>query len=206
MLTCNSTGDAQTQFCLSPWDPWVLVHTRLVWTLWASLVGMEFDSKCEFTPPTVLLGLLLCPWMWGISSQLLQCLPSYLCFSDLGHGISPHSWSSKVQAPLLTLDERYLPTATAPDLGHGVSPFSRSLLQCCAAIAHCSSTMNIQNYTTKDLNDLDNHDGEVTHLELECKVKWALGNFTTNKASGGDGIPAEEDPWESFGQQADQTN
>ena len=54
--------------------------------------------------------------------------------------------------------------------------------------------MNIQNYTTKDLNDLDNHDGEVTHLELECKVKWALGNFTTNKASGGDGIPAEEDP------------
>ena len=46
----------------------------------------------------------------------------------------------------------------------------------------------------KDLNDLDNHNGVITHLEpdiLECEVKWALGNITTNKASGGDGIPAE---------------
>ena len=44
------------------------------------------------------------------------------------------------------------------------------------------------------LNDLDNHDGVVTHLEpdiLECGVKWALGSVATNKASGGDGIPAE---------------
>ena len=46
----------------------------------------------------------------------------------------------------------------------------------------------------KGLNDLDNHDGVVTHLEpdnLECKVKWALESITTNKASGGDGIPVE---------------
>ena len=46
----------------------------------------------------------------------------------------------------------------------------------------------------KDLNDPDNHDGVITHLEpdiLECKVKWALGSITTNKASGGDGIPVE---------------
>ena len=46
----------------------------------------------------------------------------------------------------------------------------------------------------KDLNDSDNHDGVVTHLEsdiLECEVKWALGSIATNKASGGDGIPAE---------------
>ena len=46
----------------------------------------------------------------------------------------------------------------------------------------------------KGLNDLDNHDGVVTHLEpdiLECEVNWALGSITTNKASGGDGIPAE---------------
>ena len=46
----------------------------------------------------------------------------------------------------------------------------------------------------KDLNDPDNHDAVITHLEpdiLECEVKWALGNITTNKASGGDGIPAE---------------
>ena len=46
----------------------------------------------------------------------------------------------------------------------------------------------------KDLNDPDNHDGVVTHLEpdtLESKVKWALGSVSTNKASGGDGIPAQ---------------
>ena len=43
----------------------------------------------------------------------------------------------------------------------------------------------------KDLNDSDNHNGMITHLEpdiLECEVKWALGSFITNKASGGDGI------------------
>ena len=42
--------------------------------------------------------------------------------------------------------------------------------------------------------DPDNHDGVITHLEpdvLECEVKWALGSITTNKASGGDGVPAE---------------
>ena len=46
----------------------------------------------------------------------------------------------------------------------------------------------------KDLHDADNHDGVITHLEpdiLECEVMWALGSITMNKASGGDGIPAE---------------
>ena len=46
----------------------------------------------------------------------------------------------------------------------------------------------------KDLHDPDNHDGVITHLEsdiLKCKVKWALGSITMNKASGGDGIPVE---------------
>ena len=46
----------------------------------------------------------------------------------------------------------------------------------------------------KGLNDPDNHDGVITHLEpdiREYKVKWALGSITTNKASGGDGIPVE---------------
>ena len=46
----------------------------------------------------------------------------------------------------------------------------------------------------KDLRDPDNHDGVITHLQpdiLECKVKWALRSITTNKASGGDGIPVE---------------
>ena len=46
----------------------------------------------------------------------------------------------------------------------------------------------------KGLNDPDDHDGVITHLEpdiLKCEVKWALGSVTMNKASGGDGIPAE---------------
>ena len=54
-----------------------------------------------------------------------------------------------------------------------------------------------QEYTElykKDLQDPDNHDGVITHLEpdiLECEVKWALESITTNKASGSDGIPVE---------------
>ena len=46
----------------------------------------------------------------------------------------------------------------------------------------------------KDLKNPDNPDGVITHLEpdiLECKVKWVSGSITTNKASGGDGIPSE---------------
>ena len=46
----------------------------------------------------------------------------------------------------------------------------------------------------KDLHNPDNQDGVITHLEpdiLECEVKWALRSITANKASGGDGIPAE---------------
>ena len=46
----------------------------------------------------------------------------------------------------------------------------------------------------KDIHDPDNHDGVITHQEpdiLECEVKWALESITTNKASGGDGIPGE---------------
>ena len=110
---------------------------------------MGFDSKCELTPPTILLGLLLCPWTWGISSQQLQRLPSYGGFSDLGCGVSPRSRSSAYHhtGVSLTLDVGYLLTAapahtiilgflwpwmwgisshpvrrsaaTAPDLGHG---------------------------------------------------------------------------------------
>ena len=46
----------------------------------------------------------------------------------------------------------------------------------------------------KDLQNPDNHDGVITHLEpdiLECEVKWTLGSITTNKASGGDEVPVK---------------
>ena len=59
-------------------------------------------------------------------------------------------------------------------------------------------TRKWQEYTEelyqKDRHDPDNHNGVITHLEpdiLECEVKRALGSITTNKASGGDGIPVE---------------
>ena len=61
----------------------------------------------------------------------------------------------------------------------------------------------------KGLHNPDNHDGVITHLEpdiLECEVKWALGSITTNKASGGDGIPVElfqilkDDAWKCWTQ------
>ena len=54
-----------------------------------------------------------------------------------------------------------------------------------------------QEYTEElykiELHNADNHIGVITHIEpdiLECEVKWALGSTTTNKASGGDGIPS----------------
>ena len=64
--------------------------------------------------------------------------------------------------------------------------------------ASLSMGFSRQEYTEelykKDLHDPDNHDGVITDLEpdiLECEVKWALEIITTNKASGGDGIPVE---------------
>ena len=65
-------------------------------------------------------------------------------------------------------------------------------------LTEAEDTKKWQEYTEelykKDLHDPDNHDGMTTHLEpgiLECEVKWSLESVTTNKASGGDGIPVE---------------
>ena len=87
---------------------------------------MGFDSIRKFAPPTILEGLLLCPWMWGISSQLPQCLPPYWGFSDLGRGVSPHGQSSKTQLTLLTLNVGDLLRA------------AHQPLQCHAAATCCS--------------------------------------------------------------------
>ena len=61
LLTRTSAGDTQTQFCLS------LCGVSGSWCTQglSPLAGMGFDSKCNFTPPTILLGLLFCPWMWS---------------------------------------------------------------------------------------------------------------------------------------------
>ena len=68
----------------------------------------------------------------------------------------------------------------------------------CMDLTEAEDIKKWQEYTEelykKYLHDPDNHDGVITHLEpeiLECEVKWALGSVSTNKASGGDGIPVE---------------
>ena len=71
----------------------------------------------------------------------------------------------------------------------GIRPFH---LLCNLLVHDCLYSLSL--LRIKDLHDRDNHDGVITHLEtdiLECKVKWASGSITMNKASGGDGIPAE---------------
>ena len=65
--------------------------------------------------------------IWLRSDVLSQPLPSYLGFSYLGHGVSLHGCSSKVQPLLLTLDEGYLLTAAPPDLEGGVAPLGPPL-------------------------------------------------------------------------------
>ena len=63
---CLHRRHSNTVLAQSLWDLWFLVCTIFVWGLWASLECMEFDFKCNFAPSTIFLGLLLCPWMWGI--------------------------------------------------------------------------------------------------------------------------------------------
>ena len=78
------------------------------------------------------------------SDALSQHLPSYLGFSYLGRGVSPHSCPNKVQLLLLTLDDGYLLTTAPPDLERGVAPLGPPtpmqplLLECGAApLGHC---------------------------------------------------------------------
>ena len=73
LMVTSSKRHSNTVLSQSLWGLWVLVLTRFVWALWASLVGRGFESKCDLIPPSILLGLLLCPWMWGISSKSFQC-------------------------------------------------------------------------------------------------------------------------------------
>ena len=68
----------------------------------------------------------------------------------------------------------------------------------CRDLTEAEDIKRWQEYTEelykKDLHDPDNHDGVITHLEpdiLQCEVKWTLGSISTNKASGGVGIPVE---------------
>ena len=72
------------------------------------------------------------------SDALSQHLPSYLSFACLGHGISLHGCSSKVQLLLFTLDEGYLLMAAPPDLEHGVAPLSPPVPAQPQLLGHCT--------------------------------------------------------------------
>ena len=61
------------------WGLCIPVGTRFVWALWVSLEGKGFDSKGDFAPPAILLGLLLCLWTWGIVFGEIQHSPVNSC-------------------------------------------------------------------------------------------------------------------------------
>ena len=78
-------------------------------------------------------------------------------------------------------------------MGNTCTPVADSC-QCMAKPREKKKKEYTEELDKKGLNGPDNHDGVITHLEpdiLECEVKWALGSITTNKASGGDGIPVD---------------
>ena len=92
--------------------------THLSWVApWAWLSFIELDKAVVLDYFSVIMVSVCLP-----SDALLQHLPSYLGFSYLGHGVSLHGCSSKVQLLLLTLDEGYLLIAALPDLQHGIAP------------------------------------------------------------------------------------
>jgi len=131
--------------CLGPG-----AQIRWVWALWASLKVMGFVSKCSLAPPTILLGLPLCPWMWGISSKSLQwcaaaapvpcsqhssayCLPGAFLSLDMGYllTVTPalhncfQCWAADV-GYLLPVPPVHCSCPPAPSSRRGVSPHSRS--------------------------------------------------------------------------------
>ena len=82
---------------------------------------MGFDSKCDFSPPTMFLGLLLCPWMWDISSKLIQhhvattttpCSRHSSAYSLVGGRLCPWAWGISSVTPALhiyiSLDTLYI--------------------------------------------------------------------------------------------------
>ena len=89
---------SNTVLSQSLWGPCVLVSTGFFSALWASLVGMGYDSKHDFTPPTVLLGFLW-SWTWGISTLLVQQRAA--AAPDLRRGVSPlHRWLIQCHAAI----------------------------------------------------------------------------------------------------------
>jgi len=103
-------------FCQTS-KPW---PTRFGWpnTAWLSFIELDKAVVWVMRLTSFFVIMVCASALWC----LLQHLPSYLCFSYLGRGVSLHSCSSKVQPLLLFLNNRYLLTATPPDIKCGVAP------------------------------------------------------------------------------------
>ena len=109
------------------------------------------------------------------SHRILSCWNLFLCLKDSSHPITQKH----------TLFSMWPSSST-------FSPKHRSTIA--LLVQNCRAITQLYYVQKKSLNDPNNHDGVVTHLKsdiLECEVKWALRSITTNKASGGDGIPAK---------------
>ena len=103
----HSVPPALQQVTTHPRLHWVLVLTRFIWTLWASLAGTGLFLNVNSPLLPSCWGFSFALECGGISLQLLQHLLCYWGFSDFGRGLSPHGWSSEGQLPLLTLNVGY---------------------------------------------------------------------------------------------------
>ena len=138
-------------------------------------LSRSFPPSCGSSLPIALQGLVSAVWA--------ECFFGKGRFLLLGFTFSPIAFSPPAREP-----SPWAPFLRAwEELIHGTWD---------AVISF--RILNAKNHTEelykKDLNDPDNHDGVITHLEpdiLEWEVKWTLDSITMNKASGGDGIPAE---------------
>ena len=134
-------------------------------------VSLTLDVGYLFTAALAKHSRLSLPWMWGSSSQPL---PRMGKTGDVFKKIRDTKGS--FHAKMVSIKDRNDRDLTeAEDIKKRWQKYTEELCK-------------------KDLHNPDNHDDVITLLEpdiLECKVRWALGSITTNKASGGDGIPAE---------------
>ena len=164
-----------------------------MWLDWLVFYDYDFCPSvlwCPLSAPTILLGFLW-PWTWGISSRRDIARRHKKAFlSDHCKEIEENNRIGKTRdlfkkirdtkgtfhAKMGSIKDRNgMDLTEAEDIKKRWQEYPEELYK-------------------KDLHDPDNHDGVITHLEpdiLECEVKWVLGSITTNKASGGDGIPVE---------------
>ena len=124
---------------------------------------------------------------WTLNSSSTPFLPHYHNItSDYSPVRSPIiSWLTLVNCCMVVLFLDYATTALPNHLYRLTHPYT---------LYYIRATRTRRRTMPTGLNDPNNHDGEITHLEpdiLECEVKWALGSITMSKASGSDGIPTE---------------